>query len=258
MPFAEIENIRIDYELTGSPGLPVLLFSNSLGANLSIWDLQVTALDSHFQILRYDTRGHSHSPGARPLSIVDLGRDVLGLLDILHIERVSFCGLSMGGSIGQWLGINAPSRLNKLILANTAAKIGNNETWNSRITTALQEGLGPIIPGTVERWFSAGFRQQRPDVIKRIRAILQKTNAKAYAACCGAIRDADFRSSISSISLPTLVIAGSLDPVTTPEDGRFLASSICGAQYIELEAAHLSNVEAAETFNAALLAFLED
>jgi 3-oxoadipate enol-lactonase len=257
MAFADFEGIRLHYQLTGDSTLPVLVFSNSLGADLSMWEPQLAALAPHFRILRYDNRGHGQSSAsAGPFAIEDLGRDVLRLLDALQVERASFCGISMGGVIGQWLGIHVADRLHKLVLANTAAKIGVPDVWNARIELVLREGLDPVIPGTLERWFTPGFHAAHPEVIEATDAMLRGTNVPAYAACCAAIRDADFRSRLSAIAVPTLVLAGTHDPVTTPQDGRYLADNIPAANYIELNAAHLSNVEAAAAFNAKLLEFL--
>jgi len=247
------------YAVSGDRSLPVLVFSNSLGASLAMWEPQIQALGSNFRLLRYDTRGHGQSNATEGgHSIADLGRDVLRLLDTLEIERASFCGLSMGGLVGQWLGVHAPDRLHKLVLANTAAKIGAPEVWNARIALVLREGLDPVIPGTLERWFTPAFHAAHPEIVAATAAMLKTTDVPAYAACCAAIRDADFRCSIQAISTPALVVAGTHDPVTPPSDGRFLAENIPGASYVELSAAHLSNVEAAPGFNAALVEFLRD
>ena len=259
MAFAELDGVRIHFEVAGEAGLPALVLSNSLGVNLSMWEPQVSALASHFRLVRYDTRGHGQSsipPG--PYTIAELGRDVLGLLDLLEIEQASFCGISMGGVIGQWLGIHAPGHIRKLILANTAARIGVEDVWNARIATVLSEGLGSIIPGTLERWFTPDFHAAHPETVAATSAMLQATSAQGYAACCAAIRDADFRTSMHQIAAPTLVIAGIHDPVTTPADSHFLAEHIPEARCIELRSAHLSNVEASGEFNAALLRFLQD
>ena len=257
MVFAELRGVRIRYELTGDPGLPVLVMSHSLGADLTMWEPQLAAFAPHVRVLCYDTRGHGGSsiPDGQ-YTVADLGSDVLRLLDLLGILKASFCGLSMGGVVGQWLGIHAQDRIERLVLADTAAKIGTKEGWNSRIETVLRDGLGPVIPGTLERWFTAPFRAAEPETIACTAAVLGTTSAKGYAGCCAAIRDADFRSNIAQIGAPTLVITGSDDPVTPPADGRSMADSITGSKYMELAAAHLSNVEAAGAFNEALLAFL--
>jgi 3-oxoadipate enol-lactonase len=259
MAYVNLNSVRIHYELSGKANLPVLVLSHSVGVNLATWEPQLQALAPHFQILRYDMRGHGASstpPG--PYTVADLGADVLGLLDALDLPQASFCGLSIGGLIGQWLGLNAPHRLHKLVLASAAAKIGTEETWNTRIATVLREGLDPIIPGTLERWFTGGFRAAQPQTIDQTAAMLHATSVAGYTASCAAVRDADFRSSIQQIGVPVLVITGKADPVTTVSDGKFLAGAISGAAYTELPAAHLSNVEAAGTFNTALRAFLAD
>jgi len=258
MAFAELNGVRVCYQLTGDAGLPALVLSNSLGANLAMWEPQVNPIGSRYRLLRYDTRGHGRSsipPG--PYTVADLGQDVLRLLDFLGIEQASFCGLSMGGSTGIWLGINAANRIGKLVLADTAARIGVAEVWSTRIETVLRDGLDSVIPGTLERWFTPSFHSAHPDVVAATSAMLHATDVQGYSACCAAIRDADFRASLQFIHSPTLVIAGTHDPVTTPEDGRYIAQNIANASYVELPAAHLSNVEAASEFNAALLDFLD-
>jgi 3-oxoadipate enol-lactonase len=258
LAWAELEGVRIYYEVIGHANLPTLVLSNSLGANLSMWEPQAASLGSHFRLLRYDTRGHGNSSIPHsPYAISDLGQDVLGLLDHLEIEQASFCGISLGGVIGQWLGVNFPDRIHKLVLANTAAKIGLAEAWNARIETVLKEGLDSITPGTLDRWFTPSFHSAHPEIIASTGAILRATKVQGYTGCCAAIRDADFRGSLAAVSIPTLAIAGTHDPVTTPKDARFLAENIQGAKYIELPAAHLSNVEAAAEFNSALLGFLD-
>jgi len=257
MPFAEVNNVRIHYELTGDSALPVLVFSHSLGVNLGMWEAQLSALASSFRLLRYDTRGHGKSSApAGPYTAADLGGDVIALLDALKIEQVNFCGLSMGGVIGLWLAINAPTHIHKLVLASTAAKIGTQEAWNTRIAIVSQEALQSIIPGTLERWFTTDFRASAPEIVADIATSLEATTAQGYLACCAAIRDADFRASIATVTASTLVISGSEDPVTPPQDGLFLAQNIAGAKFVELPAAHLSNIESAREFNSVLLKFL--
>jgi 3-oxoadipate enol-lactonase len=222
-----------------------------------MWDLQVREFHKKFRCLRYDTRGHGQSsstPG--PYSIEQLGKDVIALLDALDLDRVHFCGLSMGGMIGMWLGANAPERLNQLILCNTGAKIGTTEAWNARIDAVQKNGMKSVASAVVDRWFTPAFRQKSPATISKILKMLEETNQEGYAACCAAVRDFDFREQLGKIRKPALVIAGAHDPATPPTDGRFLAQHIPGARYIELNAAHLSNIEDHERFNTELAAFL--
>jgi 3-oxoadipate enol-lactonase len=258
MPIIESDGARIHYRFDGRETAPVVVLSNSLGTNLSMWDAQVPALAARFRVLRYDTRGHGQSsvtPG--PYSIMQLGRDVVRLLDELEIERAHFCGLSMGGMIGLWLGVYAAPRIGRLVLCNTAAKIGTAETWNARIEAVRQGGMAAIADGIIQRWFTPAFIARAPDTIERTRQMILLTPPEGYVANCGAIRDMDQRETISRISAPTLVITGAKDPVTTTPDARYIVEHVAGAQYAELDAAHLSNIEAAERFTQVLVQFLE-
>ena len=258
MPFAEIADGRIHFDLSGPDAAPVVVFSNSLGTDYSMWDPQVPALQKKFRILRYDTRGHGLSSVTKgPYSIEQLGKDVVKLLDSLEAKRMQFCGLSMGGMIGMWLGINAPERLDKLILCSTAAKIGTAETWNARIATVEQEGMRTVAAAAMERWFTAAFSEKNPKVVARARKMVEKANPEGYAACCAAIRDFDFRDKVSGVRVSTLAIAGARDPATPPADLRFLAEQISGARYAELSGSHLCNIEDNDRFTAELSAFLE-
>ena len=257
MSFLELTDSRIHYRWDGPADKPVLLLSHSLGATLSLWDPQVPDFSEHFPVLRYDARGHGQSsipPG--PYTVEQLGGDALALLDGLGIEGVSFCGLSMGGAVGQWLGIHAPQRLKKLVLCNTAAKIGSADIWNSRIDTVLNEGVQAIVPVQLARWFTPAFQENDPEAIARARGLLESADPAGYAANCAALRDMDQREAIRNITVPTLLVAGTYDPVTPPSDLKYLAANIPSAQYIELPASHLSNVEASEQFNRAVLRFL--
>uniref|UniRef100_UPI000EB0A9B7 3-oxoadipate enol-lactonase n=2 Tax=Pseudomonas TaxID=286 RepID=UPI000EB0A9B7 len=218
------------------------------------------ALTAHFRVLRYDTRGHGASlvtPG--PYAIGQLGADVLALLDALELPRVHFCGLSMGGLIGQWLGIHAGERLGRLVLCNTAAKIASDEVWNTRIDTVLKGGeqaMRDLRDASVARWFTAGFAEREPAQVERIVAMLAATSPQGYAANCAAVRDADFREQLGLVQAPTLIVAGSHDAVTTPDNARFMQARIADAQLVEFVAAHLSNVEAGDAFSCRLVDFL--
>jgi 3-oxoadipate enol-lactonase len=257
MPILKAGEACIHYVLEGQSGTPVLAFSNSLGANYSMWDPQAREFHKKFRVLRYDTRGHGQSsstPG--PYSIEQLAKDVVALLDALDLDRVHFCGLSMGGMIGMWLGVNAPERMNKLALCNTGAKIGTPEGWNARIEAVRKNGMNSIASALVERWFTPAFRQKSPAVISNMLKMIEEADAEGYSACCAAVRDFDCREQLSSVRAPTLVISGAHDPATPPADGRFLAQHIPGARHAELNAAHLSNIEDQDRFNAELAAFL--
>ena len=251
---------ELNYQLDGPQGAPVLVLSNSLGTDLGMWDTQMPAFTEHFQVLRYDTRGHGQSLVTQgPYTIAQLGADVLALLDALKIERAHFCGLSMGGLIGQWLGINAGSRLNKLVVCNTAAKIGEPAVWNPRIEMVLREGaaaMAGLRDASIARWFTPDFAQANPQQAKRITDMLAATSPQGYAANCAAVRDADFRDQLGAITVPTLVIAGTEDAVTPPAGSHFIQEHVRGAQYAEFHAAHLSNVQAGDAFSQRVLDFL--
>jgi len=258
MPFAELGDARIHYCLEGPKVAPVVLFSNSLGADYAMWNPQATSLANRFRILRYDTRGHGQSSLTRgPYSIDQLAKDAVNLLDSLDLARVHFCGLSMGGMIGMWLAIHVRERVDKLILCSTAEKIGTAEMWNTRIATVKKEGMKPVAAAAIERWFTAGFREKNPATVAATKKVLEETKPEGYAACCAAVRDFDFRGKVSGIRAPTLAIAGSHDPATPPADLRSLAEHISAARYAEIAGAHLCNIEDASHFTAEVSAFLE-
>ncbi|MDH4582652.1 3-oxoadipate enol-lactonase [Pseudomonas sp. BN415] len=260
MPAVRLADGDLNYLLEGPAGAPVLVLSNSLGTDLHMWDAQIPTFTQHFQVLRYDTRGHGQSLVSEgPYSIDQLGGDVLDLLDALDIPKASFCGLSMGGLIGQWLAINAPERIERLVLCNTAAKIGTPEVWNPRIDTVLAGGaqaMRDLRDASISRWFTPDFAEAEPAKVEPIVGMLAETSPEGYAANCAAVRDADYREQLGSISAPTLIVCGSDDPVTTPSHGRFMQERITGAEQVEFHAAHLSNVQAGDAFSQRVLAFL--
>lgn len=252
MAFVQLQDGQLHYEIEGPTGAPVLVLSNSLGTDLHMWDAQIASFSKSFRVLRYDTRGHGKSGVSHgPYSIEQLGRDVLGLLDALEIKRAHFCGLSMGGLIGQWLGIHASDRLHKLVLCNTAAKIGGPDTWDPRIEAVEKGGQQAMLElgaGAVGRWFTPEFARDHADKVKAVTDVLAATSPLGYAACCAAVRDADFRGQVGSIAVDTLVICGSHDAVTTVEDGHYLQNHIHGSQLSDFYAAHLSSVELGDVF----------
>lgn len=260
MAFVQLDDGEMHYQIEGPQGAPVLVLSNSLGTDLHMWDAQVEALSKTFRVLRYDTRGHGKSLVSQgPYTIEHLGQDVLALLDALNIERAHFCGLSMGGLIGQWLGIHANDRLQKLILCNTAAKIGTPEIWNQRIGLLESEdaqGMVTLASTAPQRWFTPEFTQQHPDKVKAVTDVLASTSPQGYAACCAAVRDADLLKQVGAITVDTLIICGSHDAVTTVADGHYLQNHIHGSQLSDYYAAHLSSVELGQVFTMRVTEFL--
>jgi 3-oxoadipate enol-lactonase len=251
--------LRLHFQLDGPAGAPVLVLSNSLGTDLHMWDPQMSALAQDYRVLRYDTRGHGKSsvlPGQ--YTVAQLGSDVIALLDSLDIRKAHFCGLSMGGMTGLWLGANHPARLRSLALCNTAAKIGTADSWNERIATVRREGMHAVVAAVLERWFTPGFREREPATVAWVAAMLESTPPEGYAANCAAVRDMDQRDQLSRIAARTLVIVGAHDTSTPPQDGRAVASAIPGSRLVELDAAHLSNIERGAEFTAALTAFLSE
>ena len=257
MPFADVPEGRLHYRIDGLARAPVVVLSNSLGTDLHMWSPQVLDLAASYRVLRYDTRGHglsSVTPG--PYSIERLGRDVVALLDALAIQRAHFCGLSLGGMTGMWLGVHAAERIDHLALCNTTARIGSPGLYDARIDAVRAGGMRVVVDAVMGRWFTADFIAQHEEHVAPVRAMLEHAPADGYIACCEAIRDMDQRDAISRIRLATLVVAGIHDLATPPAEGRFVAGAIPGAQYVELDAAHLSNIEAAPAFTSALLKFL--
>ena len=256
-------NISINYEIDGPKDAPVLVFSNSLATSLSMWDDQVDRLKDQFRILRYDNRGHGATPTPEmegPYSIELLAHDVLRLLDALEIEKISFCGLSKGGMVGQWLGINASERINRLILSNTASYFPNKEMWRERIDMATVDGIPAIAEASIGRWFTPGYltRPDTEDTLRFVRKFILETTLDGYLASSIAIRDMDFRKELSQIDAPTMVIIGEKDPATIPEYGELIAASIPDAKtFVVPDAAHLSNIEQPDIFTEALKEFLK-
>lgn len=245
------------YQLDGNEQDPVLVLSNSLGTTRDMWSRQIDHLRKTHRILRYDTRGHGESvsnPG--PYRLEQLGQDTLDLLDALRIETFSFCGISMGGLIGQWLGVHAGERLRKLVVCNTAARIGQQSAWQERAALVRKQGMAPVADASASRWFTQTFVDAQPGCVQTLVQGLRDTHPEGYAACCEALAVADLRESIKTIKTPTLVVAGRHDPVTTPADADFIAERIGNATRIDLDASHLSNIEADNAFNTAVSAFL--
>lgn len=258
MPEVEGDGILLYYELSGNPKGEVLVFGNSLGSNLHLWDKVLPRFESSHRVVRFDMRGHGRSSVPKgPYSIEELGCDVLRLLDSIGIEAMNFCGLSLGGMVAMWLGIHAPQRVQHLVMANTGARIGTPGMWNERIASVMRSGMEALAETTLTRWFTDGYREEHADEMERIRMMIKSTNPEGYSACCGTLRDTDLTGEIKSISAPCLVISGKYDPATPPSDGRAIHRQLRNSKYVELEASHLSAWERAEEFGAEVVAFLQ-
>ena len=258
MPTVRANGVELFYRVDGAVEGPTLVLAHSLGTTLDLWAPQMSSFGKRYRVVRYDGRGHGRSgvvPG--PCTMEDLGRDALSLLDALGLDRVHFCGLSQGGMVGMWLGSHAPDRIGKLVLCNTAAHMETPAGWNARMEIVRRSGMEAISEGVLERWFTAGFRARRPEVVESARRMLLASPPVGYLASCAAIRDVDERAGLPSIKAETLVIAGRSDAATPPAQGRAIAAAIPGARLVELDAAHLSNLEVPDEFGAAVLGFLD-
>ena len=257
MPKIEADGCTIHVEVEGPEHAPVLMLSNSLGTNLHMWDDQVAPFSRHFRLVRYDRRGHGKSSVPKgPYSMERLGRDVVAILDGLGIEKINWCGLSMGGMVGQWLGAHAPKRIDKLILSNTSCYFADKAAWDGRISLVREKGLAAIVDANLERWFTAGFRERSPQAVARIREMFLATHPEGYVGCGHAIRDMDHRPLLMKITAPTLVIAGRHDPATTLEAGEFIVEHTPNSRLAVLETAHIANVEQPQLYTDTVLKFL--
>lgn len=254
MPYLDLPDHRLHYRIDGGEGeKPWLTFCNSLGTDLHMWDAQVAALSGDFRILRYDRRGHGKSSAPKPpYDLADLGSDVIALLDALEIARMHFCGLSIGGLTGQWLGIHAGARFDRIVVCATAAQIGTPESWNTRIDNVRANGLNALVPATAERWFTPEFRAAEPERVTTILDGFAATSVDGYVGCCAALAKADLRDGLAEIVSPLLAISGADDPVCPPADLEAIARGVQRGDHLSLPGRHIVNVESANRFNAAL------
>lgn len=257
MPTIDADGCPIHVEVEGPDNAPTLMLSNSLGTTLNMWDPQARAFAERFRLIRYDRRGHGRSGvGKGPCTMERLGRDAIAILDTLGVKKTNWCGLSMGGMVGQWLAANAPERMDRVVLSNTSCYYADKEIWNGRIRFIREKGLAGIVDGTMERWFTPDFRTRAPQTIARMTEMLLSTPVDGYIACCEAVRDMDHRDLLARISAPTLILAGGRDPATTVSDGEYLRDHIKGARLSVIDAAHISNIEQPEEFRRIVLEFL--
>ena len=234
-----------------------LMLSNSLGTNLHMWDDQVAPWSRHFRLVRYDRRGHGQSSVPKgPYTMERLGRDVLAVIDALDIAKINWCGLSMGGMVGQWLGAHVPGRVDKLVLSNTSSFFPDKAIWEGRLKMVRDKGLAAIVDANMERWFTEEFRGRNPQAIAKMREMFLATKADGYIGCGEAIRDMDHRPLLAKISAPTLVIAGKHDPATPLEANEFICEHVPNADIAVLDTAHIANVEQPKLYADTVLDFL--
>ncbi len=257
MPVFENKDVTLNYATFGDSSNPALLFSNSLGTSYHMWQPQIDVLQTDYFIICYDTRGHGKSSAPKgPYRLDKLGQDVIDLLDHLNIDKAFFCGISMGGMTGQWLAINHPERFYHLMLCNTAAKIGNEAAWVDRAQLVREQGLEPIAATAAPRWFTAGFIDSYPDVVKALSSALAAGSSEGYASCCEALSAADTREQLKGIRVPVTVVAGSADTVTTVADSQYMVDHISNAKLAIIDASHISNIKRPEAFNQLVRQYL--
>ncbi len=253
-----VNNIEISYRLDGPEQGQVVLLSNSLMSNFSMWDAQIEALADNYRVLRYDQRGHGGTqttPG--PYSIDLLSEDVNGLIDALGISSVHFVGLSMGGFTGQLFAFKYPDKVRSLSLCDTACVMPPKSLWNERIEAARTHGIKALMEGTLERWFTPPFHQAGAQQLAKVREMILGTGVEGYVGCAQAIRDMNICDNLGGISAPTLVLVGEDDPACPVSAARALYDGIIGSKLVVIRhAAHLPNIEQTEIFNTTLIDFL--
>ena len=250
--------IEVHFRIDGQPGAPALVLSHAMGLALAMWDPQIPRLSHDFRVVRYDHRGHGRSPvPPGPYQLRDLGRDLLTLLDRLELDRVSFCGISLGGMVGLWLAAHEPGRVDRLVVCCAAPRMLRPEDYAARAMQVRRAGMSSVTDAVVARWFTPAFAAGQPDTVASIRSLLESTPAEGYAAACEALAAMDQREDLQRIVAPTLVIAAELDQSTPPEQSREMAERIPGARLVMIPAAsHLASIEQAEAVTDQILEHL--
>lgn len=247
----------LSIQVEGSETGPVVILSNSLGTDKGMWAPQAAHLKQHFKVVRYDTRGHGKSDVIDDSTLSHLGEDVLDIMDALNIQKAHFCGISMGGITALWLGIHAPERFASITVANSAAKIGQVDAWLTRADQVERDGLSDLVKTTHTRWFSEQFDYQNNALAQQTIQSLATTPAKGYANACRALAYADVRAELTQLNIPTLLICGTLDPITTIKDGEFMLDHLSHAELVTIQASHLSNIESPDEFSQTLEKFIK-
>lgn len=255
IPVSSDVQLAVNAEIRG--GRPVLALSNSLAADMTMWNELVRLVSDEMDVIRYDARGHGQSDtGTGSLSIETLGRDVIAILDHFKIEKSYLCGLSLGGLTAQWLGVNFPARFSGIMLANTAFSFPPASMWTDRARLAREQGLAPLLEATLDRWLTKSFQQNNPGRSAEVSGMISGTPGEGYARCCEVLAQTDLSAAVSGIMIPVRVICGEHDKSTTPERGSELAAKIPQADVVVLDAAHISSIEAADDFANAVKEFV--
>lgn len=252
-----VDGCRLSFSVTGAEQAPPLLLLHSLGTTTALWDEQIAPLSRTHRVIRCDTRGHGDSaapPGDYTLD--RLGHDALAVLDAAGASRAHVCGVSLGGVTALWLARYAPQRVVRIVCANTGARVGTRELWQQRIQAAREHGMPALAEATLQRWFTERFRRSAPATVERFRSMVSACPVAGYTGCCAVLRDADLRDEIHRIAAPTLVVTGTHDRATPPSLGEGIRTAVAGARAVELDAAHIANVEQPGAFNAAVMEFL--
>jgi len=257
---ATVNGIETYYEIHGREGAPWLVFSHSLACSVRMWDGEIAKHKDRYRVLVYDTRGHGSSAAPKgPYTLEMLADDLHELLKKLAIRKAHFCGLSMGGMIGQTFALKYPGIFDTLTLADTTSSYPPDAApmWQERIRIAESKGMAPLVQPTLERWFTQAFRKSQPDKVQRVAALIEKTPVPGYVGCCAAIPKINVTARLKEIKTPALVICGADDPATPPAMARVIQENLPGARLAVIpQAAHLANVEQPEAFNRALGDFL--
>ncbi|CAM5458145.1 3-oxoadipate enol-lactonase 2 OS=Afipia felis OX=1035 GN=catD_3 PE=4 SV=1 [Afipia felis] len=258
MAIIEVDGCAINVQVDGRKDAPPLMFSNSMGCSLEMWQPQMAALTQKFRVIRYDRRGHGKSAMSNVgYSVERFGKDAIAILDHLGVTKTHWCGISLGGVVGQWMAATAPERIDRLVLSNTTSYVADPTNWLNRIKAIQESGLASIADAVLAGWLTEEFRQHHPDVVTSLREALVSTDLGAYAGCCATLSRLDQRELLPLIGNPTLIIAGEYDKSTPIPAAELLKSRIPDTRMEIIKAAHISNIEAAGRFNELVLSFLE-
>ena len=253
----DVDGCRLSFTVAGPDSASALLLLNALGTTSDLWTAQDPPFSHVLRVIRCDTRGHGGSDApAGDYTLDRLGHDALAVLDAAGAPRAHVCGVSLGGLTALWLARHAPERVDRVVAANTGARVGTRELWRQRIRAAREEGMAALAEPTMQRWFTERFRRTNPDTVDRFRCMVSACPVAGYTGCCAALRDADLRDDLQRIAAPTLVVTGTQDEATPPSLGDVIREGVAGARGVTLDAAHLANVEQPEAFNAAVIEFL--